>query len=298
MPREVRVLPHRPASSDSVEWGPLWLTVNGHREPAGDLVDAWDYASETVVDYDVRLDLDMVRSSTGLDETATIAVATKVDCPTALTRLTSAVPYTGEDGPVTSISLSIPAGSVADAIVITRHLIVLDPPSPAPDGVADRAGARLHEAPRTRVRLEGAGGRFPTEAVPFSELGLEPAAWRVDLTCESLDNAFLGAVRLIVNTEHPAAAALDAGHEAHDMILTALRCDVVRQLLSRLAFDNTLEVDERGYEDGSVGSVLETICDLHLGRDLPSVLELARQDAPGFEMLAQARLGFLSKVPT
>lgn len=297
---QMRLLPHRAASSEAVTWGPWWVEIEGTRRPLGRRLEEWDYATETVIECQVSLDVDRVVKGTRLGSDARLSVACLVDCPSTLRRevSTAVIPDLYGDEKVRTLRLPLPVGQFATSITLSRHLVLLDPGDSADEGAAQRTGSRLAQSERKKVALEGEGGRFPTEGVRFSEIGMGSSAWLLDLTYEHLDDAFMGSVRLSVNAEHPAGRiALASEAPSAELVQSVLRHDIVRQLLTRLAFDPTINISEtRSFEEDSLGAATATICDMFLRRDLSTVLELARNDPVEFESLLQERLDFLNSV--
>lgn len=82
--------------------------------------------------------------------------------------------------------------------------------------------------------LEGVGTQFPTDTIDFAAAGLDPdAGWQFRIDLSDPDARFMSAVRLTMNSGHPAivhllAGAKDAGTE---QLLRTLNWDITRQMV-------------------------------------------------------------------
>jgi hypothetical protein len=290
----VRLLPHSAVSDEHVIWGAWWrLHHSGERQPIGDRLAAWDYAQDLRLVSDVTVDVAAAVRDAELDESAEVAIAAMWDCASSFGRGVALQAISCQQGDQWSgeLLLDLPAGQVAKEVTLERHLILAEPPTTGGPLAAKAPGARLGPVSRTKLILEGEGGRFPIEPVPFSALLRESAAWALEISYEDLGDSFLGAVRLLLNTEHPATGALLSGDS--EGLLSVLRYDLVRALLVKLA-DDSSGIDEfGGWEDDSIGGVLEDLCQGHLDMDLRTTLLRMRAEPLEVESLLQARLGFL-----
>jgi hypothetical protein len=130
--------------------------------------------------------------------------------------------------------------------------------------------------------------------VRFSELGLGNAPWTVLNAYDELSDGFLGCVRLLMNIEHPAAQlALDP--KTASRVSGLLHADVMRLLIANVAARRE-DTGESSYEEGSVGQVLETMCQHFLGRSLRTAARLYRDDPARFELTLHDHLDPLAGV--
>lgn len=295
MAGQLRIQPHRTARAECVEWGAWWATIRGVREPVDRRIEGWDYATALQLDFEPHVDVKQLLEQTALGDADGIEVVGQIDCPATFQRATVRAPLTDLLDGSSRLSLELMPGLFADRVQLSRHIVLATPRTDRGDGVAYRAGSRLAESGVARLKLEGDGGRFPVEALPFSTIGREDAAWALDVMYEDLDDSFLGAVRLVVNTEHPAAdPALDRSHPLAPIVTSVLRHDLVRQLIVCLSSDLSVDFDKtEDFESDSLGAVVANLCDLYLRRDLSSVVQLLRSEPSQFELLLQARLDFL-----
>lgn len=293
---KVRILPHRAAASDAVHWGSWWVRIGGKRLPVEDRLKGWDYATPVTFELQPTVDLELLMQSTGIPDPSAFELLALLDCPATNRRFIArrAVEQL-EDDESNILALEPPLGEIADVVRLSAHVVLARSLPPSAEGVAARIGSRLGNTQVHNLRLEGEASRFPTEAVAFSAIGLESAAWTMQCKFADLDESFLGGVRLLVNTEHPASDLL-LDNEAVEAraAQSMLRMDVARQLLLHVALAPDLTVDSRKeWPEGSVRYVLETMTDLFLGMNLATTLEFARGDLVGFERKLQDRFELL-----
>ena len=145
-----------------------------------------------------------------------------------------------------------------------------------------------------RCALEGLAARFPISPVAFSSLPtLDPdAAWTLDWEPTQLDDPVLGAVRLLVNTEHPRVreSVVSGSREpGADVVRALIHFDVARTLVTS-ALENP-EFVERvdAYPDESVGRTIADLIRSHWNES-PAALAARHSRYPRrFEMELQAR---------
>ena len=125
-------------------------------------------------------------------------------------------------------------------------------------------------------------------AAAFEKVGLD----RVHATLIS---------RLLVNSDHPAAATLlDVRSPAAAPLHSFLRLDVARQLILAVAMDRGIDLGESapaGTDDESLRSGLEALCETFLSMDLSAAVHMARQEPARFERSLQAGVEFLEDMP-
>lgn len=296
---KVRILPHRTAASDAVHWGAWWVRMGGKRLPVEDRLKGWDYATAVTFELQPTVDLELLMASTGIQDPSAFELLALLDCPATNQRfIARRMVEQTEDDESNILALEPPPGEIADVVRLSAHVVLARSLPESTDGAATRVGSRLGQTHVHTLRLEGEASRFPTEAVAFSAIGLESAAWTMQCKFTDLDDSFLGGVRLLVNTEHPASELLlDSEAVEARAAQSMLRMDVARQLLLHVALDPNLIVDtRREWPEGSVRYVLETMTDLFLGMNLATTLEFARGDLVGFERRLQDRFELLKGI--
>jgi hypothetical protein len=292
---KARLFPHQRAAGEAVDWGG-WVVARdgGDPEPVEERLTGWDYSTATSFATTVDVDMDALLESTRLDVLDDVDLVVMVDCPATGHRDHTATPLPTVLEKRAPVRVEVKPGLLADRVRLTAHLVlnVLQPM----DGLrAFRPASRLLESPTTTVVLEGELHRFPTEAVSFSALRLEPAAWTLRTNFTDLDDSFVGSVRLLINTDHPASGDLIAMTGRQTAPLRAfLRLDVARQLLTAVAADHGLNFDSGDIGVGaSLRSGLEAMTRSFLSMDLSDTVEIARADPARFERLLQVGFEFL-----
>ena len=291
----LRLYPHRMADVGSVSWHHWWTERDGSRTPLPPMLLGWDYASEEIVGISVDLDEEGLLGSTGLasiDEFEILAIA---DCSMMQQRFIarkSLVEH--KPGTATDVELQLPRGRVAGSVSLSAHLVLARTSQPRDKQVAHLRGARIHSSSPFSLRLEGNAGRFPTEAVSFSELGFGNAPWTVTCANEELSDGFMGRVRLLINIEHP-VGRLALEPAAPPWIGRMLRMDVMRLLIAEVA-GQVEAADDSSFDEGSVGQVLEKMCKFFVGRGLKAAVRLYRDEPTYFDRLLHDRLDPLAGV--
>lgn len=196
-------------------------------------------------------------------------------------------------GPVDiSVRLHIPRGQAAVSLRLQCHVLVgIDRLPGLPKG------SRLAESRPTTLMLEGEGGRFPTEPVSFSQAGLTGGPWHLDVRFDDVEESFMGAVRLFVNTDLPSGEALlDPDHPRHALLQQVLRWDLMRTLLWSVALQvNPLHLPLNHEDDSSIGAVLDALCRSRWGLSLAEAVSSVQQDSAGFERRLRADVLTLPK---
>lgn len=293
--KRLRLLPHAEAPDDCVTWEAWFHLPDGaSARVLGDTIEGWDYATELHLRSSASVDLNSVRARSRLAENAAVGIAVGWDCPATLTRQMAAVEVHADIETV--LPVRIPPGEAAQEIILERHLVVLEAGNTTDPAAARLPASRLGPSMRNRVTLEGTGGRFPITPIDFSAAGREPAVWALDISYRDLNDSFLGSVRLLVNTAHPAGGLLLSQSSERSDLVSILRYDVVRQFLETMAREGRSLSADNDWVDGSVGDVAEGICEIFLGTDLDSALGRIRTDPAAFNEHLQARLEMLRTV--
>jgi hypothetical protein len=285
----LRFLPHRIADVRSVSWHHWWTEHDGDRTELSTLLASWDYASHTTVGISVDLDEEALLASTGLDSMDELEILAMADCLPAQRRFVAAKPLQGHQrGSTADVCIELPPGQVAGAVRLSAHLVLARTTVKREYRVAFLRGSRIDSSEPFTLSLEGDSGRFPTEPVHFSELGLENAPWTVLTAYDELSDGFLGGVRLLINLEHPVGQlALDP--KAASRVSGLLHADVMRLLIANVAAGGE-DTDKSSYDEGSVGQVLETMCQGFLGMRMRTAARLYRDNPARFELVLQDRL--------
>lgn len=289
----MRAMPHRVASPASVTFAEPWLEVSGERFGPDDPAVPWDYLLDSTVSSSIAVDEASFLESTGLPTTAGVVAVMQVDCRATGSRRMVTIPLPSGDQPAL-MQVHLGPNQVAQQIEVT-HSILLDTPDreETVDLVAFRRGSRLLPSSATyRFILEGSASTFPTEAFDFGPAGLPAeAAWKLQFDPESLDEPYLAAVRLFINSSHPSASELLSGRPSQAQ--SVLFHTIVEHLF--------LIVTERFHADGqnefqadSVGEALDHLAKVYLGVPLSTAISMLEQDRADTICRLQASTSFLA----
>lgn len=281
---KVRILPHRSASEHSVTWGKWWYSLGSEeRYDLEDLVTGWDYA--TPLQFGTRFSINTAElmSSTGL-EPSSVNVVIMADCNAVHQRFVSRTEITNEREGI----ISLPPGAVAQEVKLSAHLVLGSAPLRAGRRVANEVGARLGSSPTVRAILEGDASRFPTEILRFSETNYGNAPWTLTTYFEDLNDSFMGTIRLLVNSEHPLGLSVIQTNSP-SIAASLMRLEVTRGLIGEIAHRNFHTLSAQ-WEEGSVGAVMDALCQFHLGLGMAKSVHFYADDPVGFDRLLHSRL--------
>jgi hypothetical protein len=291
----LRLLPHRAAAARSVSWHRWWTEHDGDRIELSVLLAGWDYARQTTVGISVDLDEDALLASTGLNSINDLEILAMADCLLAQQRFVATKPLREHPrGSTADVTIQLPPGQVAGAVRLSAHLVLARTTPQREYGIAFLRGSRIDSSEPFTLRLEGDSGRFPTEPVKFSELGLGKGPWTILTAYDELSDGFLGGIRLLVNLEN-SAGQLVLDPKTAPRVNGLLHADVMRLLVADLATRGEFK-DEFSYEEGSVGQVLETMCQNFLSMGLRAAARLYKEDPVRFDLVLHDHLDPLAGV--
>jgi hypothetical protein len=292
---KTRLFPHRTADPSSVTFGDWWIERNETRSPLPDFLSGWDYASEESVGTSLTIDFDALFASTGHSSPDDLEVLLMADCASAQRRVVARHKLAGYEAVRSAaFSLVLPPGQLAGSVRLSTHLVIARDLIGSDPRIASRRGARLISSKPRSLILEGDGSRFPTEPAAFSELGLPSAPWTLHVSFQDLETSFMGAVRLLVNTEHPIGQMLLDG-ETTDRVAGLAMADVLRLLVATVATRGD-DVEASNFDEGGVGYVVNSMCVFFLSQGLAASVELYERDPIHFDRLLQERLRPMAKV--
>ena len=228
-------------------------------QPAGDLLEHWDYARD--LEVHAGLEIDFAAAASALEipadklelrlallagtgqgflprRTDTIAECA-VNNETGKKRVVGTVPGHNLSGRL-KLSISV---TLAKAVDCGSALSPRD------------RGSRLWQLDHDILIEDGGDSRFPVEAVSFAEAFAgkphSSAPWYLFWRAGDLEGDFSACVRLYVNSDHP--TLLDRFAEGDSPTLQAMLGDAMSQMLdSAMALDDAEELLEE-CEEGSVG---------------------------------------------
>jgi len=292
---KVRLQPHK--ELDPSVWAPgPWLVRHSAGDEAvevGQMVRDFDYATTLSFGFSVTVDVASALATLGLESSSTIGVYAAIDCEASSLRTTSVVPV---DEATSEVWVEAMPGTIAGAVALQRGLVTIAALGSRSALSPHRFGTRLLDGASVTVTLEGGASRFPVEALSFRAAGLPArAAWLLDVVYEEPSDRFLGAVRLRVNTDHPAGVAAlsrDRTSEA-ELARSALRVDVVRQMFAHLSRDERFAEKQRWADDDCIGGVAEAIASV-MSESVSTVCAMLRDDPVGLDALVQSAFGYLA----
>lgn len=291
----LRLYPHRMADARSVSWHEWWIERGGNRSALSPVLTGWDYASEETIGISFDLKEEAVLQSTGLASLEDLEILAVADCLMAQERFVARHSLSGyATGVTVDVPLQLPRGRIAGAVRLSAHLVLGRNSEPREDQVAYLRGARIHSSGIFVVQLEGTAGRFPTEAVAFSDLGYGNAPWSLTCAYDQLTDNFMGTVRLLINTEHP-IGRLALEEFAPAWVGRMLRADLMRLLIAEAA-DQVEAMEQIPLDEGSLGQVLDNMCRFFFGSGLKAMVRLYRDEPAYFERLLHDQLDPLSGV--
>lgn len=295
----IDILPHHHPPSSAWSRGAWSVSIGGGpSHELGRVLNGWDYASTLRIRSETTIDLPLIHEGCRTADDARYELIAIWDCAATGERAVGArTPIRGAGAIALVSEFEIPPGLIAGSLRLERQVVLTspsldgDPLSPSVPGAI--VLWERHQDAQT-VDLEGAAGRFPVEAINFAENGMPDAAWWLSVAYDDPNDSFLGAVRLYINSGHPAISGLlgRPSEETSQYTVSLLRWDAVRRLLYHTVNDDRMLADR--FEEGSVGEVVRGIARgvLQSG-DLASLYSLVRSDPDRFEQLVQAKVGLL-----
>lgn len=270
-----------------------WLLVDGRELP--DRLPDWDPATDLHLFRGVSIDAPLLRESAALDPDAELVLIPTIRSDATGLRIT------GRPTPVDlgrggkarhEVSLHVRGPSLGGTVTIATALIWMSGANVSGLGPT-MAGSELW-SDRVRCILEGDAARFPVSAAPFPELPtLDPsAAWSLDWEPSRLEEPVLGAVRLLINSEHPRVrdSILSGSEEpGADVVRSLVHFEVARTLIAAALANEEFLAAPESFDEGSVGRAIADLIRLHWDES-PLALAARLRDYPRqFEMELQAR---------
>ncbi|MBB1517268.1 hypothetical protein H5398_15025 [Tessaracoccus sp. MC1679] len=288
----MRAMPFRTASEASVQFTPPRLQVGDAIFEAGDAVPSWDFlAAPTILGF-FRVEPDELLRSTGMRDLDGLSGTIQVDCRATGFRETVTVPVLSAVGAEAPLQVRIGPHTVAGELEVRYGLVLDREREVGLEMAASKRGSRVYTPTRSyRFPLEGDAAGFPTEAFDFEPTGYpSEACWHLNFRADSLDEPFMGAVRLFINTGHPAASTLLSG--VASIHRSVLFHGVVEQLLVSAASRWSDELPTE-YEEGTVGHVLQELSSTYLRMGLAEAISAVHGDGDRVFTRLRAATGLL-----
>ncbi|WP_157073171.1 hypothetical protein [Kribbia dieselivorans] len=280
------------ADPGAIIFGEPVLAVAGQTYAHGEPVESWDYATPFTVIMSVTVDRERFLESTGLSTLDGVVACVAVDCKVSGTRYVERLPLPASGAPA-DIRVHIGPHQVAQAVEVTPS-VVLDSAEGLenPEMVAFRRGSRLISSTRSyRFPLEGSATLFPTEAFSFAAAGFPSgAAWKLNFDPDEIDDPYLGAVRLLINTDHPISGELLSGEPT--LARSVLFHEVIAQMLLTVA--GSFRTIPTEFEEDSVGAAMNHLAETYLGLSLAQAVDALGNDRAETLCRLQDRTAFMN----
>ena len=244
-------------SPDCFRPSPWIITPTGHEALTCPVrIDNWDYATDLLVERAMSIDIEAVRGQAYLEPRDDVQCIIHWSCTS--TDLQGASEIVSLNDGSADLHCKVPGSEIGGILKLKTTVSVrLGEVADRNPLAARRSGAVLW-SDDFMVVLEGDATRFPTEVLSFKANGSEPVdcAWRVEVETHELEAPALAAVRVILNTDHPAYLRLSETPDSKEAALTRqfLSYDVARQLVTAALMDDDFRATE--YERGSIGNIL------------------------------------------
>jgi hypothetical protein len=166
-------------------------------------------------------------------------------------------------------------GATLGGRLTLETLVVVTEPYPLDRLAPQHPGSIIWRA-SSWTDLEGVGTQFPTDTLDFAAVGIDPeAGWQLKVDLTDPDSRFMSAVRLTLNSGHPAIALLLAGakDDGTDQLLRTLNWDVTRQMVRAALECEDVQRIEVDYETTTVAGVLRNLLARIWPLETPSTLQ-------------------------
>lgn len=288
------LMPHATIRDELVQWRPWEAQVGAATGVViDDMLHEWDYSSEVRFSTAAVVDLDAVLQEIAIPDAGRLGLLVKVECRPSFYQAVATTSLTSMsmDGLVEA-SLDVPPGVLAEAIFLTRGIVLLEDGPVNRLDAPTRRGSKLIEQ-RMRVMLEGDGSRMSIEQADFSGTPWSGTPWRIQLDYEDLaQEAYARATAVVVNVAHPAAdAMLDPAHPQFGVVANMLKVDVMRAHLLRLAAAGG-PLPHAADED-SVAAVLGQFSEVIFDMNLGETLALLKSEPEEFEARLKSHFEYL-----
>lgn len=285
---------------DAVRATPWQISVNGEEfVQCGEFLESWDAATLIELRRQIIIDPDIARMLLGYhDETPDLELVLSVGTGKGrfprhqiLVRAWSAKEaYSGVD-----VLIKLDSAQISSVIDLKFEVVIRSVGSMISRLSPRSAGCRVwHD--RLRIIVDGDGARFPIEASPFSNFfGSQMASqapWMLYWVPGDWNRDFLGACRLLLNTETP--LVLKRIEEAEPFALQTLMADVITQIAERFVTDEEIEDLVDSFEPGSLGAQVWTWLKQAWPDNDLSLIRSIQQTNPG---VFRAALTALAELP-
>ena len=291
---KVPVAPFLTPPSDAVSHGGWFITSEAGDTPLTAEIAHWDY--QTILALAAPVSVDRVRvtdaCSLGLDSGLAVLVMAR-STHTRTERLVSRLEVPHRDRFDLAVEFEIHGAELGGRLILETQLVVVDP-RPL-NGLAPWQPGSIIWRAQHHTDLEGIGAQFPTDSADFrlTHQADPKAGWELRVDLSDPDALFMSAVRLTLNSGHPAVARLLQGarDDRTDQLLRTLNWDVTRQLVYLALNSDDVASCDIDPEALSVASVLRNLLAAIWPRESVMTLRTwAVQDASRLEVHLQHHL--------
>jgi len=199
-----------------------------------DEMDHWDYQTTLNLNAAVSVDRALVTSSCELSDSSELGlVVTAHSTHTGVEERMAKVAIPEQDRYDLAVHVELPGENLGGRLTLRTTLVVLAPSPLGP--LSPVLPGSILWTTEHRSYLQGTGAQFPTDASDFAQarLGSPNAGWDLYIDLTDPDALFMSAVRLTLNSGHPAIKRLldGATDESTQQLERTLRWDVVRQMV-------------------------------------------------------------------
>lgn len=279
-----------------------WQILGEEPEPLPELLPHWDYNTDIVIGRTVAIDAAQVRATCLLAASDSLKIVAVWSSPGSFQRgvLCSheLMPAAGLVHMVLRGTLT--GGEIVGSVKIDTFVVLASPLEAAQPLAPSRPGSILWQDSAS-VLVEGTGPRFPMGVIDFQDVTWVPngAAWYLAWNPYDLDQPFLGAVRLFINSAHEQvvqATTTPAGDAGAAAIRSAIYFDVGRALL-RGGLGNAEFLDQfDSFPRGTTGHAIATLLRTTFPGESP--LEIRNQliERPDyFDSMLQSKLNLFQR---
>ena len=276
-------LPFLVAEPSSVEHSGWRLVTDASFDPVPPQLRSWDYQTVLHLEASVRVRRDEVAAATQLPTSTPLSVVVIARSSKGVVRsVVSSVSVPVQPVYDVALSVRLPGQSLGGRLFLTTFLVAIDPREGGPVSPF-RPYQVLWETEESTL-LEGHGSQFPTDAADFAVTlpSLKSAAWYLEVDLNEPDAAFLGAVRLTINSGSDIGKRLLAGANdpEADRLQHLLRWDITRQLASRALDWDEIDDSLPDFSDPSTKATLRSILASIWPNATPSAIRVQRRDQP------------------
>lgn len=230
--------------------------------PLPNEMEHWDYQTEMSLTGSVLINVREMLQQCHMDPGSRLGVVvtaksskTNVEFPVAQT------PINSDDECEVFLECLIPGAELGGRLTLETMIVALRP-IPTDALAPKRAGSVLWRETH-HTHLQGIGTQFPTDAEDFAltRPDIAKAGWKLTVDTTDLETMFMSAVRLTLNSGHPAIAKLLAGSKGSEarQIQRLIDIDVTRQLVAIALGCEEVREMEVDWKAVSVGGVLRNL---------------------------------------